>query len=255
MPHLRTVFAVGNTGEMSTQTAGRPTLRERRRQDLTEEIKEVARRHLRTEGLASLSLRAVAREVGMAVSAVYRYFGSRDDLITALLVDAYEAQAEFVEAAHAAAGEDPAAQMRASLLAFREWSVAHAAEYGLMYGNPLPGYEAPPDRLVEPGTRVARLLYRTIGEADATGRLDPEVTGARVAALPAEHLEQLDVWRASRVPDLSLAVVVVTIDLWTRVQGLLSLEIFGQLRPVLPDPAAYHAATVDAVIADIGLAP
>lgn len=253
MFYLRTLFAMWQAAEVTDTTAVRPGLRERRRQDLTDEIKEVARRHLRTEGLAALSLRAVAREVGMAVSAVYRYFSSRDDLVTALLVDAYEAQAEVVAAAAEAAGGDPVARLRAALLAFRSWSVAHPAEYGLMYGNPLPGYVAPADRLYEPGTRVAQLLYRTVAAAEVAGQLDPEVTARRIAALPAEHLEQLETWRARRLPDNSLAVVVTNIDLWARIQGLLSLEVFGQLRPVLPDPAPYFTATVDAAFAETGL--
>ena len=109
-------------------TGTRPTLRERRRQDLTDEIKDVARRHLASEGLGALSLRAIARDVGMAVSALYRYFPSRDDLITALLEEAFTAQAEAVETAAGDGPDDPVAALRAALLAFREWSVSHPAE-------------------------------------------------------------------------------------------------------------------------------
>jgi AcrR family transcriptional regulator len=234
-------------------TGTRPTLRQRRRQDLTDEIKDVARRHLASEGLGALSLRAIARDVGMAVSALYRYFPSRDDLITALLEEAFTAQAEAVETAAGDGPDDPVAALRAALLAFREWSVGHPAEYGLMYGNPLPGYTAPAERLLGPGTRVATLLYGLVDRADREGRLDTDVAAARVAALPAAHLAQVDRWRARRVPDMRREAVVVTVDIWTRVQGLLGLEIFGQLRPVLPDPSAYARAAVDNALTAAGL--
>lgn len=230
----------------------RPTLRERRRQDLTTEIKAAARTRLAAEGLAALSLRAVARDVGMAVSALYRYFASRDELITELLVDAYTAQAEEVEAA--AAGREPVPGLRAALLAFRAWSIEHPVEYGLMYGDPLPDYSAPADRLSRPGTRVATLLYGLVDSADRAGQLDRAVAGARRRRLPAEHVEQLEGWRRRRVPDMGLDAVVVTVDLWTRVQGLLTLEVFGQLRPVVPDVAGYYAAVLDDGLAAAGLA-
>lgn len=241
----------------SIPPAPRATLRERRRQDLVAEIKGVASTQLAAEGLAALSLRAVAREVGMAVSALYRYFPSRDDLVTALLEDAYTAQAEHVEAAAAEAGGDdePVAALRAALLAFRAWSVEHPHEYGLMYGDPLPGYVAPADRLYEAGTRVGRMLYRYVHLAESGGRLDPTTAAARRASLPAVHVEQLDEWRLRRVPEMSLEAVVVTVDLWTRLHGLLSLEVFGQLRPVLPDPAPYFSAGVDEALARAGLSP
>jgi AcrR family transcriptional regulator len=229
----------------------RPTLRERRRQDLTAEIKAAARARLAADGLAALSLRAVARDIGMAVSALYRYFASRDELVTALLVDAYTAQAEAVEAA--AAGAEPVPALRAGLRAFREWSIAHPVEYGLMYGDPLPGYQAPTDQLYRPGTRVATLLYGLVDAADRRGRLDRAVAAARRERLPAAHVDQLDRWRRRRVPDMGLDAVVVTVDLWTRVQGLLTLEVFGQLRPVLPDPAGYYAAALDDALAAAGL--
>lgn len=231
----------------------RPTLRERRRRDLTAEIKAVTRRHLAEQGLAALSLRAVARDVGMAVSALYRYFGSRDELITALLVDAYTAVAEHVEAGVGQAGPDPVDQLKAAFTAFREWSVANAPEYGLMYGSPLPGYVAPAEQLLAVGTRVGALLYRLVDDADRAGLLDRDVAGARLAALPAAHVAQVDQWRGRRVAHMRLDAVVVTVDVWTRLQGLLSLEVFGQLRPVLPDAGPYSEAAVETALRDAGL--
>ena len=232
----------------------RPTLRERRRQDLTAEIKEAARARLVTEGLAALSLRAVARDLGMAVSALYRYFAGRDELVTALLVDAYTAQAEAVEGAVAAVdADDPVAALRAGLLAFRAWSVEHPVEYGLMYGTPLPGYAAPPERLYEPGTRVAVTLYDLVDRADRAGRTDRDLLRRRRRSLPRGYVAQVDEWRGRRVPGMRLEAVLATVDVWTRTQGLLSLELFGQLRPVVPDAAELFAATLDDALRDAGL--
>jgi AcrR family transcriptional regulator len=229
----------------------RPTLRARRRAETIAEITDVARQHVAEHGLGGLSLRAVAREMGMAVSALYRYFPSRDDLVTALLLDAFTAQAEHVEAAtrgHA----DPVAALRAAFVAFRAWSIARPSEYGLMYGSPLPGYVAPEHPLLAAGTRVAALLFSLVDKAERQGLVDGSATAQRVAALPSAHLEQLEAWRDRRRPETSLTGVVITVDLWTRLQGLVSLEVLGQLRPVLPDPGPYFLATADEVLTSAG---
>ena len=123
---------------------GAPGVRARVRAELTREIAEVARRHLASDGAAALSLRAVARELGMASSAVYRYFPSRDDLLTALIIDAYDALGEAAEKADA---ERPRADLlgrwQAACAAVRAWALDHPHEYALVYGSPVPGYAAP----------------------------------------------------------------------------------------------------------------
>jgi AcrR family transcriptional regulator len=120
--------------------AGR-TARERVRAELIREITEIARRQLATEGAAGLSLRAVAREMGMVSSAIYRYFPSRDDLLTALIIDGYNAVGTAVEKADAAwPAEDYAGRWLAACRAVREWALAHPHEYALVYGSPVPAY-------------------------------------------------------------------------------------------------------------------
>ncbi len=112
------------------------------------EIKAVARAHLATDG-ANLSLRAVARDMGMVSSAIYRYYASRDDLLTALIVDAYNALGETVEAAEAMVADRSQlrARWRAATRAVRTWALANPAEYALLYGSPVPGYAAPADTI------------------------------------------------------------------------------------------------------------
>ncbi|MGW4791617.1 TetR/AcrR family transcriptional regulator, partial [Nonomuraea sp. NPDC004297] len=124
-------------------TASR-TARERVRAELTKEITDIARRQLATEGAGGLSLRAVAREMGMVSSAIYRYFPSRDDLLTALIIDSYNALGEAVERAEATVPrDDHLARWLAACGAVRDWGVAHPHEYALIYGSPVPGYQAP----------------------------------------------------------------------------------------------------------------
>ncbi len=143
-------------------------VRARVRAELTEEIKAVARRHLAESGAAALSLRAVARDVGMVSSAVYRYFPSRDDLLTALIVDSYLSLGAEV---HAAAQRRGAVEHRflACGHAVREWAVARPHEWALLFGSPVPGYAAPEDT-VDPAAVAPLALLGVVAEGVDDGR-------------------------------------------------------------------------------------
>src|SRR5262245_38214115 len=131
---------------------------------MVDEIKAVARRHLAAEG-ANLSLRAVARDLGMVSSAVYRYFPSRDDLLTALIIDAYQAVGEVAERADAGCDRaDLTGRWLAVSGAIRSWALANPHEYALIYGSPVPGYAAPPDT-VPPATRAVAVLAGLLRDA------------------------------------------------------------------------------------------
>jgi AcrR family transcriptional regulator len=118
--------------------------RESQRQDTREEIKAFARQQMAAEGTAALSLRAIARDMEMTAPALYRYFPSREDLITALIVDAFNALADALEAADAApTQQDYGSRLRAVLMAYRGWALEHPTDFQLIYGNPIPGYSAP----------------------------------------------------------------------------------------------------------------
>src|SRR5262244_2472917 len=149
--------------------AGR-TARERVRAELTREITETARRHLATDGAAGLSLRAVARELGMVSSAVYRYFPSRDDLLTALIIDGYNAIGAAVEQADGTCRRDDYhGRWLAACRAVRDWALAHPHEYSLVYGSPVPGYRAP-EQTIGPASRVPLALVSVLaGAAEASG--------------------------------------------------------------------------------------
>jgi len=218
---------------MATTTA--PTARDRARAELTEEIKAVARRHLAEQGSAALSLRAVAREVGMVSSAVYRYFPSRDDLLTALIIDAYDSLGESAEAAHTAAdGAAPVERWVAVGEAVRAWALAHPHEYALIYGSPVPGYVAPADT-VRPASRVTTLLLRIIVEAASAGRIpDTDIRDAEAQPV-ADAVAPI---RSYLPPGIPAPLVQRTLMVWTNLFGVISFELFGQLHNVVAEPPA-----------------
>src|SRR5579862_8541685 len=156
------------------------TARERARAELTREIKEEARRQLASVGAYGLSLRAVARELGMVSSALYRYYPSRDDLLTALIIDAYNALGDATEQAIAAAGGASLRRWLAACHAIRDWAVARPHEYALIYGSPVPGYRAP-QATIAPAGRVPLAFVGLLGCAVATGEVAAE-PGAHEAA-------------------------------------------------------------------------
>jgi len=152
-----------HTSRMERKTAG--GIRARVRAEMIDEIKAAARRHLATDG-ANLSLRAIARELGLVSSALYRYFASRDELLTALIVDAYNDMGEAAESADRAITDrtDTRARWLAVSRALRTWTLANPAEYGLLYGTPVPGYVAPTDTL-SPATRPVQVLGKILADA------------------------------------------------------------------------------------------
>jgi AcrR family transcriptional regulator len=211
--------------------AGR-TARERARAELTDQIKAAARRQLATDGAERLSLRAVSRELGMVSSALYRYFPSRDDLLTELIIDAYNALGAAAESA--AAARDDAHPRDVWLIvcrAVREWARAHPHEYALIYGSPVTGYKAP-QTTVQPASRVPILMLGIVKRAWALGWLAPlddapEPTG-RLA-------EQVDVL-AELAPGVPRKVLLRVAIMWTQLFGMISFELFGQLVGTM-DPA------------------
>src|SRR4029077_2093944 len=196
---------IWHTGRMPTAKG----VRERARAEITAEIVRAGRRQLETQGAAALSLRAVARELGMVSSAVYRYVASRDDLLTLLIIEAYDALGDTVEAAAAPArGRSPAARFLAAGRAVRAWALAHPHEYALLYGSPVPGYEAPQDT-VGPASRTTLALVGIVADAHRAGALQ-RPTAVPVTVAPALRGD-LDAIREVVGADLPDDVIVAMI--------------------------------------------
>lgn len=221
---------------MTESTAPAPTgARQRVRAELTREITDVARRHLATNGAAALSLRAVARDVGMVSSAVYRYFPSRDALLTALIVDAYNSLGEAVESTEAAIDRDDVATRFASVgRSARAWAHANPHQYALIYGSPVPGYAAPDDT-IGPAIRVASVLRDVLRDAWTSGVLRAPDTMPRSAAAWAD-LHRLAGDFFIEVPE---AVVARGLMAWIQLFGGLNFELFGHLHNVITDYDAW----------------
>jgi AcrR family transcriptional regulator len=222
-------------------------LRARRRQELLAAIRAAALEELRRSGAAGLSLRAVARDVGIAVSALYRYFPSRDELLTDLIVAALDEHADAVEAG--GAHDDVADALHGVWHAYRAWAVEHPAEFGLAYGTPVPGYVAPPEDTVRAGTRIGRFALGLLARAHAEGRLDAGALRRRAARLSPGTAEQLETWSERHEQQLPTEVLAVWLDLFVRLHGLVSMEVFGLLRPITPDATAYATEVADAEFA------
>ncbi|MBW8483087.1 TetR/AcrR family transcriptional regulator [Actinomadura parmotrematis] len=229
--------------------AGR-TARERARAELTAEIKREARRQLSDQGAQGLSLRAVSRELGMASSALYRYFPSRDDLLTALIIDAYDALGARVEAADRAVADRGAhrARWRAVCGAVREWAAGQPHEYALLYGSPVPGYIAP-EATIGPAARVPFALFGVVVDAWTAGALaDPGD-----ALLPELEMQAAIITGALNVIELPHGTVVRTGIAWTQLFGMVGFELFGHLAGTLDPADAFFAHTVEAMATLIGL--
>ena len=234
-----------------TETTARSPRRDRVRQATVEEIKAVARAQMAAEGTAGVNLRAIAREMGMTAPALYRYFASRDDLVTALVVDAYDALADAMEAAVEAAGPGRHAErVRAAFGAFRAWGLAHPTGFALIFGSPIPGYVAP-ETTRPAGLRYTDLLGRLLADAWADGALDPDRIDLRVPPVLARQVEAFQRRRGG--PALPAPVLAFGLGAWARLHGLVTLEVFGHLAPAIGDGAALFEQELEAIVAQSGL--
>ena len=193
------------------------------RRELTSAITAEARRQLAQHGPDGLSLRAVARSLGMASSAVYRYFASRDELLTTLIVEGYTALGDALEAADGtAARAHPRRRWLSLCRAAREWARAQPHEYALLYGSPVPGYQAPRDT-VDPAARIPLALFAPVRDAWRAG----SAVRTPDRPLPVRLGRQLESLAAALAPELPLAVVNEAISAWAQLFGVISFELFG----------------------------
>jgi AcrR family transcriptional regulator len=236
---------------MADRTA--PTIRARVRAEMTDEIKAVARRHLAADG-ANLSLRAVARDMGMVSSALYRYFASRDELLTALIIDGYNSMGERSELADASVPDraDGMARWLAVGHALRDWAMAQPSEYALLYGSPVPGYAAPQDT-VAPATRPVLVLASILTEAHASGRLAAPAPVSAPPALPARLRAELRTVAeavGAKAPEVVLARALVA---WTELFGAINFELFGRLNNTIDERKLWFDYQLRMMAAMIGL--
>lgn len=199
------------------------------RQHLEAEILRLGRHQLADVGPAGLSLRAIARELGMSSSAVYRYVDSRDELLTRLIVESYDASADAVLGALEGIDETHLGERWFAIgRAMRTWGVANPYDWALLYGSPVPGYDAPGERTTDPGTRVLMLVVGLLCDIAAAGRAprspggitpdDTTLAGARAQVAEFGLSDEL----------LPADLFLAGISAWTLLIGSVSAEVFEQ---------------------------
>ncbi|MEU2910249.1 TetR/AcrR family transcriptional regulator [Streptomyces massasporeus] len=213
-----------------TQADGTTTPRERYRAQVRTEIKERAWEQIATAGASALSLNAIAKQMGMSGPALYRYYGGRDDLITELVRDAYRSLADTIAATAAKDG----AEVPALAHALRDWALRDPHRYFLIYGTPVPGYHAPDDITAISSEIMAILL-------DACAKVDGDTPATPFGA----HLEEHRDWANGHpAPPAALHRAMT---FWTRLHGVLSLELAGHFTGMGFDPAQFFAAEVESL--------
>ena len=251
----------GRRGDLAGLPAGL-SRRDRVRASTSQEIIQTARRLLISQGSAALSLRAIAREMGMTAPALYRYFGSYETLIHHVVADIFAELSDYVEAAVSAAQPDQAggptsadaaaAGMMAGCRAFRQWSVAHPAEFAMIFGAPLPGvdlHQYHDDPLMECGKRFGQIFMRLFVDL---WQIQPFHVPADADMAP-QFRAQLGRYRDALGTDLPLGVLQTFLRCWVSLYGTVTLEVFGHLRFALDDPAQMFELMLTDLAAMIGL--
>lgn len=238
-----------SSGQTGTMTDDAPLgVRARARAELLADVSRVARAHLSESGAAELSVRAIARELGLASSALYRYYPSRDALLTQLIIDSYDELGESVEAAETVVDRDDlAGRFRAICHAVRDWARANPHEYALIYGSPLIGYAAPDDT-IDPAVRVARVLIALAADVAPDGLALRALT-----PLDSTLAEQLGAANALAGVDADLDVLVLGVELWAQLFGFVSFELFGTFHNSFDPADALFDHQVDMAIQSFGL--
>lgn len=214
-------------------------IRERVRAEVTAEIVRLARQQVAEVGAPELSLRAIARDLGMVSSAIYRYFPSRDDLLTQLIIDSYDRLGDAVETAEAACRRgDFRGRWRTIASSIRDWAMDHPSEYALLFGTPVPGYRAPQDT-IGPASRYTAVMLQLLAELQASGATPPP---APVSAALRHDFASL----REMVPlEIGDAMLLAGMTAWANVMGAISLELFGHLHNVVDTPGALFDGVVE----------
>ncbi len=202
-----------------------PSLRQRRRTAATHEILDAAERQIAEDGPAALSLRAVARSLGMTVQALYHYFPSRDDLVTALISKAYEDLTEAVRTAVEAASDgSPVERVVIGTEEYRSWAIANPERFQLLYGTPLRHYAAPADG---PTTQAMRKMAAIFEREMFDGFTAEQLAAADAPGLSPEFRARLDQLQPTGHQDLPPPATALFMSAWGHMHGLVVLEVFG----------------------------
>jgi AcrR family transcriptional regulator len=232
--------------------------REEQHTAIRAEFKSAARRLMEKEGTAGISIRAIGREMDMSAPAIYHYYPSQDALITDLILDAFGALADRLEQTRQNCAELPAVeQLRKVLLAYREWALAYPIDFQLIYGNPIPGYTAPEESTGPAATRSFIIIAGLIAQVIVAPGFSPQPEYSRIPVELEPHFHELGPQlvemgfeTASALPELALYLATVG---WPLIHGIIMLELFNHLQPVVGDVNAFYCSEVENLLRRLGM--
>jgi AcrR family transcriptional regulator len=217
-----------------------------------QEIKDTARQLMAESGTAGISIRAIARTMDLTPPAIYHYFSSRDDLITALVVDAFR---DLARALEEAAYQDAAAKtygerLNALAAAYRDWALKHPIDFQLVYGNPIPGYNQPTEITYPPARRSFALLAGLVAGAIEAGELVPPREYQELPAVIGESLQVLSRQEGHDLPQPALYLAAV---IWAQIHGRVTLELFHLIQPVIGNADVFYRYETHTMLRQLGL--
>lgn len=224
----------------------------REKKPLSQElIMSIAHKQMEEKGTAGLSLRAIARELGVTAPAIYNYFPRLEDLITALITNAFTDLAEAMEYSREQNTEKSRIfQIKAMIYAYRQWAVDHPVDFQLIYGNPIPGYQAPFE-VTGPLARQPFLsIFRLFAEALERSELEIPPEYRQVPEMISAHLTE---WRKESGLEIADSLVCLIMSGWARIHGLVMLELFHHIQPVIGDPGELYKYEIEAFFERVGI--
>lgn len=225
--------------------------REAKRAAVIDEIKRTARTLMSEKGTTGLSIRAIARQMGLTSAALYYYFDSLNDLLIALIVDAYTDMGQTLQSVV----QQPEAvtyrqQVLALANAYRDWAMAHPVDFQLIYGNPIPGFEPSPHVTEPPARRSFALLASLIAGAMDTGQMDVPTAYTNLPSALVQPLNELQQYDGHDLPPVALYLAA---SVWAQMHGRVMLELFNQIQPVIGDAGAFYHHELQIMLQHIGM--
>jgi AcrR family transcriptional regulator len=213
-------------------------------------ILTIARQQMREFGTAGLGMRNIARELDIAPSGLYRYYRDLDAVITVLILEAFNALADTVESASLSLPHDDyAGRMMAVLMAYRHWALEHPIDFQLIYGNPIPGYQAPTQLTLRAARRGFRVVVEILDGAMNAGVLQPP---QEYAHLPSSVIENLKGVAAQEEYQGELVILSLATVGWARIHGFVMLELFGSIQPLVGDSESFYHTEMRAMMRQLG---